>query len=85
MSEREKWGKSGHILVTSAKTRDDRATLTLHTDRAHIGDEFRALKHVLGRSGSRAMSKNQYFAHVLEEKSGNSGHISGPRSRSKST
>ena len=67
---REKSGKSGHILGPSAKTRDDRITLTLHTDRVHIGDEFRALKQVLGRSGSRAMAKIQYFAHVLERKIG---------------
>ena len=62
MSLREKSGKSGHISGPSAKTRDDRTTLTLHTDRALIGDVLGALKQVLGRSGSRAMAKNQYFA-----------------------
>ena len=71
-------GKFVHISGPRSETREDRITWTLHTDRALIGDEFRALKQVLGRSRSRAMSKNQYFAHVLEEKSGKSGHISGP-------
>ena len=81
MSLREKMGKSGLKSGPRSKTRDDRITLTLHTDRAHIGDEFRALKQVLGRSGSRAMAKNQYFAHVLEEKSGKSWHISRPSAK----
>ena len=44
MSLREKLGKSGLILGPRSKTRDDRITLTLHTDdRAHMGDEFRAI------------------------------------------
>ena len=81
MTWREKSGKSGHISGPSAKTRDDRTTLTLHTDRALIGDVLGALKQVLGRSGSRAMAKNQYFAHVLKEKLGKSWHILGPRSK----
>ena len=31
------------------------------TDRARIGDEFRALKQVLGGSGSRVMSESVFF------------------------
>ena len=84
MSSREKSGKSGHISGPRSKIRDDRTNLTLHTDRTHIGDVFRALKQVLGRPGSGAMSKKQYFCPYvldLEGKSGESWHISRPRSK----
>ena len=76
-----KSGKSGHILGSRSKTRDDRTTLTLHTDRALIGDVLGALKQGLGRSGSRAMSKHLNFAHVFKGKSGKSWRIWGPRSK----
>ena len=33
----------------------------LSTDRACIGDEFRALKQVMGRSGSQVMSEGVIF------------------------
>ena len=38
-----------------------RTKVKLSTDRACIGDEFRALKQVLGRSGSGVMSKSVIF------------------------